>query len=163
MYEYRPPHRNVRARVLALALFLLAAAMFVTGALVPKYPVIFQAIGLFLLVPTIQIVTRYVITQYLYRYRPTDGGDADLEVYAYRGGSKMQLVCRVTLSEIKSAAPLNAENRRPPHAMRRYGYAVDMQPQDAVVLSVENADGACEILITPDEKMRSLLSPRGEL
>lgn len=159
MYEYRPPHRNVRARLIALFLFLLAVAMFVTGALAPKYPVIFQAVGLFLLVPTIQIVTRYIIVQYLYRYRPTETGDADLEIYSYRGGARMQLVCRVAVSEIKKLAPLTSENRRPPHALRRYGYCVDMRPADAVVLSVENADGACEILISPDEKLRALLTP----
>jgi hypothetical protein len=159
MYEYRPPHRNAIARLLALGLFLLAVATFVTAAFVqPPFVVICQSVGLVLMVPTIQILTRYVVARYLYRLCPYEDGNVDLEVYSYRGGARMQLVCRVGLEEITATAPLTDANRKAPAGIRRYNYAPDIRPADALVLSITNEDGDCEVLICPDEKLTAALT-----
>lgn len=157
MYEYRPPRQNVIARVLVLGLLLLAIAFFILSAQLPQLAVPFQALGLLLLLPIIQIVTRYLATRYLYRLVPYESGEVDFEVYAYRGGSRMQLVCRVGLDEITATAPLSDANRRAPRGMRRYNYAPDIRPQSAVVLSITNGDGDCEVLISPDERIFAAL------
>ncbi len=158
MYDYLPPRKNIIARVLALGLFCLAAAAFVTSAFIPApYKTIGQAVGLLLLVPMIQIMSRYIIMRYLYRIAPYEDGNVDLEIYAYRGGSKMQLVCRVGLEEITAATPLTEENRKPAAGMRRYNYCPDIRPEEALILSITNADGDCEIILCPDEKMTEIL------
>ena len=157
MYDYKPPRKNAAAKILCTSLFAAAAAAFVGSAFVPAYPFILQVIGLFLLVPFIQILGRYVVLRYLYRIRPYEDGSADLEVYTYRGGDRMQLVCRVALSEITAAAPLTKENKKPPHGLRRYNYCPDIGPVGALVLSVTNGDGDCEILFSPDETMANML------
>ncbi len=165
MYDCKPARKNATAKVLCVLLFMAAATAFAGSAFVPAYPFILQAVGLFLLVPFIQILARYVVLRYLYRVHPYEDGSADLEVYTYRGGDRMQLVCRVALSEITAAVPLTKENKKPPHGLRRYNYCPDIGPVGALVLSVTNGDGDCEILLTPDETMKDMLQnacPRQE-
>ena len=157
MYDHQPSRQNTIARMLTVALIALSAASFAASAFVPTLAVIPQAVGLALLVPAIQIITRYVVTRYLYRLRPYEDGNTDLEIYTYRGGTRMQLVCRVGLEEITAAAPLSAENAKPPHGVRRYNYCPDMRPAHALVLSITNGDGDCEIIFCPDEKLTALL------
>lgn len=157
MYEYKPQRTNNRARLLVLGLLALAGVSFVTSAAVPKFPFIFQSLGLLLLLPAIQLLTRFVVTQYLYRIVAFEGGEVDLEIYAYRGGDKMQLVCRVGAEEITALAPLGEGNRKPPHNLRRYNYCMDLAPASATVLSITNGDGDCEVLFSPDAKMLEIL------
>ena len=120
MYEHRTQHTNNRARMLVLGLAALAASALVGSAFVPKYPFILQSLGLLLLLPTVQLLTRFVITQYLYRITPYESGEVDLEIFAYRGGNSMQLVCRVGLEEITAVAPLSEQTKKPAGGMRRY-------------------------------------------
>ena len=157
MYEYRPPRQNVIARVLALGLLLLSVAFFVLSAQLPPLAVLFQGLGLLLLLPIIQIVARYLVLRHLYRLVPSESGEVDLEVYTWRGGDRMQLVCRVGLEEITAVAPLSDANRRAPKGMRRYNYSPDIRPQTATVLSITNGDGDCEVLICPDERLLNVL------
>lgn len=158
MYDYKPQRTNAKAKVAVLFCLAAAVVAFVGGSMVPKYPSILQCLGLCLLVPVIQITARYLVLQYLYRLREHGEGDVDLEIYTYRGGSRMQLVCRVGLSEITSAASLTAQNKEAPKGVRRYNYHPDMAPAEGLVLSVTNGDGACEILISPDEYLAKILS-----
>ncbi|MBE6604962.1 MAG: hypothetical protein E7639_04575 [Ruminococcaceae bacterium] len=157
MYELKPMRKSGRARILAAALLLLSVVAFAASSLVPQYPALLQCVGLVLLIPLIQITARYLILQYLYRLRPRDEGGIDLEVFTYRGGARMQLVCRVGLDEIKAVSPLEKTNEKPPHGMRRYNYHPDMAPREGLVLSVVNGDGACEILLAYDAQLQQLL------
>lgn len=154
MYEYKPQRTNNTAKLAALLCFAVTVIAFVGAAMVPKYPSILQCIGLCFLIPVIQITARYLILQYLYRLKDNGNGQFDLEVYTYRGGARMQLVCRVGLSEITAAAPLTESNRKPPAGLRRYNYHPDMKPSEGVVLSITNGDGASELLLAPDARLR---------
>ena len=157
MYQFKPARQNARARVIVLSLFAAAALCFLIATRLDRLAIIPQSVGLVLLLPAIQLLSRFVVTQYLYRITPREGRSPDLEVFAYRGGSKMQLVCRVGLDEITALTDLTDENRKPPKALRRHNYCVDLAPRDAVVLSIKNGDGECEILLTPDATMRAML------
>lgn len=158
MYDYLPVRKSIAARLLVLGLLLLSVASFMTSSLIPSpYHTILQAVGLLLIIPLIQIMTRFVILRYLYRIAPYEDGNVDLEIYAYRGGNKMQLVCRIGLEEITAAVPLTEANRKPPRSLRRYNYCPDMRPTEALVLSITNADGDCEVMLSPDEKMTAIL------
>ena len=159
-YDYRPQRKNAKAALLVLCLFVMSGASFAISTLVPPHPVLWQSLGLILLFPAIQLVARYLATRYLYRIRTYEDGDTDLEVFAYRGGNKMQLVCRVGLTEITATAPLGKENRRAPKGIKRYNYAPDLWPDAATVLSVSNADGACEVLLCPDAQIAALLEKK---
>ncbi|MBQ3483382.1 MAG: hypothetical protein IJA78_04315 [Clostridia bacterium] len=158
MYDHRPQRQNATAKLAVLALLAAAAIALFGSTLTPKYPAILQAIGIALLIPIIQLSTRYLFTSYLYRLRPYDDGSTDLEIYSYRGGARMQLVCRVGLEEITALTPLTAANKKPPHGLRRYNYCMDIGPRDAQVLSVTNGDGDCEILLVPDKTLCDALA-----
>ena len=158
MYDYRPPRKNCYAQLMILWLFLAAAGCFIASSFLPDFPFILQSVGLLLLVPAIQLIARYCATRYLYRIATYEDGNVDLDVYAYRGGDKMQLVCRIGLEEITATAALTKDNRRPPRGVRRYGYAPDLFPREALVLSITNADGDCEVLLCPDEHIASILT-----
>jgi hypothetical protein len=164
MYDYRPQRKNCYAQLMILWFFLAAAGCFIASSFLPAFPFILQSVGLLLLVPAIQLIARYCATRYLYRLATYEDGNVDLDVYAYRGGDKMQLVCRVGLEEITGVKALTKENRRAPKGLRRYSYAPDMFPCEALVLSVTNADGDCEVLICPDEHMKNILTsaPKAE-
>ena len=150
MYDYKPTRTNAKAKIAVLICLAASGVAFVGGSMVPKYPSILQCIGLCFLVPVIQITARYLILQYLYRLRQQDDGSVDLDIYTYRGGSRMQLVCRVGLSEITAATPLTEANKRPPEGVRRYNYHPDLKPTGGLVLSITNGDGDCELLLAPD-------------
>lgn len=156
MYDYRPPHQNNTAKKVLLCLFAAAAAAFVGSALVPAYPVILQAVGLCLFVPIIQISVRFLLTRYLYRLREREDGGTDFEIYTYRGGAKMQLVCRIGLEEITGAAPLGKENREPPRGVKRYHYCPDLAPKEGIVVSLTNGDGDFELLLSPDDYLERI-------
>ena len=159
MYDYFPQRKNKIALFVVLALTLLAAATFAASAfLQPPARTILQAIGLLCIIPMLQIGARYLMTRYLYRLCTYEDGNVDIEVYAYRGGAKMQLVCRVGLEEITAADPLTEANRKPPRGMHRYNYAPDIRPESGLVLSVTNGDGSCEVLLCPDEYLAGVLS-----
>ena len=159
MYEFKPQRTNSLALLVIATLFLLALVSFVISAFVPL-AWIPQTLGLLLMVPMIQLVTRYVATRYLYRICPYEDGNVDLDIYTYRGGTQMQLVCRLGLEEITAAAPLTDANRKPAKKMRRYNYCPVMFPKEALVLSVTNGDGDCEIIFCPDEKMADIVTPK---
>ena len=162
MYDYRPPRQNAKARYLVLGLFVAALVALFGSQFVPKFPFLLQVVGLSLFIPVIQLSTRYVFTSYLYRLHTHEQGDTDLEIYAYRGGARMQLVCRVGLSEITAAAPLTEANKKPPRRMRRYNYCMDISPRDALVLSITNGDGDCELLLCPDHVLREAFASHTE-
>lgn len=158
MYDHRPNHQNrVAARVLA-CLFAISAVALVGAAFLPKYPVILQTVGVCMFVPIIQISVRFVLSKYLYRIKERESGGADLEIYLYRGGAKMQLVCRIGLDEIRAVLPLGKENARPPQGIKRYNYCPDLSPTQATVLSVRNGDGDCELLLYADARMLEIFS-----
>lgn len=157
MYDYRPPRKNRTAHLLVLLLMVLSLAAFLSSAWVRELAFIPQIVGLCLLVPAIQLTARYIAVQYLYRLRETEDG-IDLEVYSYRGGDHMQLVCRVGQNEITDAAPLTEENKKPPHGTVRYNYCPDIHPVNALLLFVSNYDGECEVLLSPDDRIREVLT-----
>ena len=158
MYDYKPPRSNFTAQLLMLGMFLLIVICFAVSAFVPT-PVIPQTIGLVFLLPLIQLISRFVSTRFLYRIVTYEDGKSDLDIYSYRGGSHMQLVCRVGLEEITAAKPLTDENRKRQKGMHRYNYSPDLFPKSALVLSITNGDGDCEVLLCPDEKMTRMLTP----
>lgn len=153
MYDYRPTRQNSLAKITVLLLLLASVAAFAGSAFLLQYPFILQSVGLILLLPMIQITARYLVLQYLYRLRTYDDGSVDFEVYSYRGGNRMQLVCRVGLEEVTAAVPLNEANKKPRHGLRRYTYHPDMCPKEALVVSVRNGDGDCELLLCTDKHL----------
>ena len=156
-YECKPKRRNHKAHGVVLALILVAVGCLIGAGFVPVYGVLVQTLAILLFVPAIYLAGKYLIMQYLYRIRVLEDGSVDLDIYAYRGGTKMQLVGRIGLVEITGVALLTKENRRPAKGLKRYSYCVDMAPDKAIVLSVSNEDGECEVLLSYDETLAQLL------
>ncbi len=161
-YEYRPVRQNYNAHLAVVGCLLLSVGCFVSSAFWPSFAVIPQTIGVAILIPAIQLVAKYLVVQYLYRVCVREDGGVDLEIFVYRGGAKMQLVCCVGLDEITAAVPLTKQSRRAAEGRKRYHYCMDLAPERALVLSVTNADGECEVLLAPDERMCELLTPKKE-
>ena len=87
MYDYIPVRKGILARLLALFLFLLSVALLILSMQLGKAAPFVQSAALLLLLPTVQIVTRFIIMRYLYRIAPYESGEVDFEIYSYRGGS----------------------------------------------------------------------------
>lgn len=153
MYETRPNRTNAKAKITVFCCFFAAMASFAAASLVPKFPAALQCVGLCLLLPVIQLTARYLILQHLYRLTAREDGGVDFEVFTYRGGARMQLVCRVGLDEITAVAELSDANRRAPHGLRRYNYHPDLAPAKGLVVSLSNGDGVCELLLAHDARL----------
>ena len=156
-YEYKPQRQNYYAHGFILALVLLAIGCLIVAGFMPAYGVLVQSLAIILFVPAIYLTGKYLVTRYLYRVQTLDDGSVDLDVYAYRGGTKMQLVGRVGLWEITRVEKLSDQNRRVAKGMERYSYCADIAPKDAMVASITNEDGDCEILLAYDETLYRLL------
>ena len=159
-YEYRPVRQNYNAHFAVAACLLLSGGCFVASSFMSALAVIPQSIGVAALIPAIQLVAKYLVVQYLYRVTIREDGGVDLEVFLYRGGAKMQLVCCVGLEEITAAVQLGPQNRKAAEGKKRYRYCMDLAPERALVLSITNSDGECEVLLAPDERMCELLTPK---
>ena len=149
-YDYRPRRQNYKAPTIVFLLFLLSGGLFGCSGFLPPHSALWQSLGVLLLLPAVQLAVRYMISRYLYRLHTYEDGHTDLEIFLYRGGDKMQLVCCVALSEITAAAPLSAKNADAPAKIKRYNYTQDLFAREALVLSVTNRNGACEVLFSPD-------------
>ena len=157
IYDCHPKKENNKAQWALLSLFLLSGASFAISGVTPLPPVAMQIVGLLFLLPGIQLLSRSLVSHYLYRLREREGGRVDLEVYVFRGGKRMQLVCRIGLSEIVGIAPLDRKKNGVAKGCKRYIYVPDLWPDHGTVLSVSNGDGECEVLIYPDERMLQML------
>lgn len=157
-YECKPKRRNHKAHGVVLALILAAVGCLIGAGFLPAYGVLVQTLAILLFVPAIYLAGKYLIMQYLYRVHTLEDGSVDLDVYLYRGGTKMQLVGRMGLVEITNVALLEKGNRRPAKGQKRYSYCMDMAPDKAIVLSISNEDGECEVLLSYDETLARLLS-----
>ena len=156
-YDCRPVRQNYGAHLVTLALFLCAGVSFALSGFFPL-AIAWQILGLVFLLPAIQLIARYMASRYLYRLHAYEDGTADLEIYVWRGGAKMQLVCCVGMEEITAITPLGKDNARAPAGCKRYNYAQDLRPREATVLSVTNRDGECEVLFCPDARLCELLA-----
>lgn len=156
-YDYRPQRQNYTAHAIVVLLFLLSGLCFGFAGFFPLPGFLWQALGLAVLLPAIQLIARYMASRYLYRLHTYEDGHTDLEIFLYRGGDKMQLVCRTDLAQITAVAFLGAENAAPPKRLKRYHYVQDLRPAQATVISISNEDGECEILFCPDEYMHRVL------
>ena len=77
MYEYKPQRTNSFALYFIAMLFAAAIASFVASAFLPIASWIPQTVGLLLMVPMIQLITRYMATRYLYRICPYEDGNVE--------------------------------------------------------------------------------------
>lgn len=161
-YEVCPKRENHKAHYLVLLFFMLAAVLLVVAGFMNRFSVLVQSLAILLLLPAIYITGKFLIMRYLYRVNVNEDGSVDFDVFSYRGGTKMQLICRLYLWEITEVRELCEENRRPAKSVPRYAYCADMSPKRALVLSVNNEDGACEVLISYDEKLAELLKTKQE-
>ena len=158
-YDCRPVRQNYGAHLVVLALFCFAGVSFALSGTV-GYPIVLQILGLCFILPAVQLIARYLATRYLYRLHVYEDGTADLEIFVYRGGAKMQLVCCVGMEEITAISPLTKGNARAAKGCKRYNYAQDLRPREALVLSVSNRNGACEVLFCPDKGLTEQLRAR---
>ena len=157
-YDCRPARQNYGAHLITVTLFACASVSFVLSGVMGTFAILWQVLGLIFILPAIQLIARYMASRYLYRFRSFEDGQAELEIFAYRGGERMQLVCCIGMDEITAIAPLTRENARAKKGCKRYNYAQDLRPREATVLSISNRDGACEVLFCPDAALLRLLA-----
>ncbi len=80
----------------AITLLIIGLTFFLLSSVIKLYPYIFQITGLAFLVFSIQIMQRYVLSDFVYIIDDGDDGDAILSVLRVQG-SKRVIVCSVSL------------------------------------------------------------------
>lgn len=158
-YDCRPVRQNYGAQLLCVTLFACAGVSFALGGMM-DHAILYQVLGLCFVMPAIQLIARYMVSRYLYRLHVQEDGTAQLEIFVWRGGAKMQLVFCADTAQITAITPLTGDNARPPKGCRRHNFAQDLRPQKATVLSVCEGACVCEVLFCPDEGLVRLLRER---
>lgn len=164
MYSYTPKLKKQREKLLSGALFALGIAVFLP-TLYPKTPLpaLFQLVSLLLLTASLSIFIRYLMRDYTYAVekseKETDFPDL---VITERYGKRLTVVCRVSVDEIETATPINAQNRKTLKetlkGKRLFTYVAEMQPRNLFLLKVRMDDEIFYLKVVADRELISILT-----
>ena len=119
------------------------------------YRVIFQIISVALIVAGIQLLVRFVLSDYRYLIDDRDDGTAELFVYR-KQGKRDVLVCRMSLSAV---VEMFAFGTKKAEVKARYNYT---QNFGAVGYSLifDDGDKCVEVIIEPDAEFINAINAR---
>lgn len=143
-----PTARRLSFLFLITGFFLMAMSSFLLS------PAIFQLIAVLLLVAGLQILVRYMLSDYRYIIDDRDDGASDL-IVCKRQGKKDVKLCHVSIFCIEAVKPRQSGEK----ADRRYNY---VQNPDAKAYSVLFSDGdrRCEVIIECDGSFADAITAR---
>lgn len=165
MYEYSPKLSKKR-ELFCLFILLLSASILIAFSMLPQviFPSLLQLLAVCLLVGAVLVIGKYLMCRYAYRVDRREGGsDADpldftvIEYY----GSRVRVVCRVSLADIEEIVAITPENRRELGRMTRgkscYRYTAALQAENPYLLKAHDADRVFWVEILADERLLQAL------
>ena len=168
IYEYAPKLKKKKEKTLLLAAITVAVLLYAVSRLpgIP-YPFIYQLISIFCLVFVIMLTTRYLMRSYVYRVESGEDGSAvpDLVIEEYYG-NHITTVCRLALSDIRSAVRWNAQTKAalagPMKDKRLYRYTGEFSPADLCVLEADDEGETIFLRISADDTLMNLILTHGQ-
>ncbi len=148
------PQKEKKAQRLSF-LFILSGILLMGISTVLLYRVVFQLISAILVVTGIQLLVRFVLSDYRYIIDDRDDGTAELFVYRKQGKRDI-LVCRISLSAVVENFTRGTKKA---DAKARYNYTQNL---GAVGHSLVFDDGGkcVEIIIEPDAEFIDAINAR---
>ncbi len=148
------PTKDKKAKRLSLLFILTGIVLTALSSILP-YRGIFQLIAVALVIIGVQLLVRYVLTDFLYRIEDREDGTSDFVVFKKQGKNDVK-VCHVSLSNTLEV--YRRTDKKPP-CDTRFNYAQNLT--DALtVLYHKDGEKRIEILIEPNEAFLNALMER---
>ncbi len=105
MYEYAPQFIKKKEKLLTYGFLGLGVLLFAVSV-IPGMPLpwVFQLFAVSALVPTVSIFSLCLARRYVYTVEERAGAAPDFTITEY-AGKRVQVVCRVSLTSIRSVTP----------------------------------------------------------
>lgn len=155
MYQYQVQRKNNIASLLLLIFALVAVALLCISVILQAWVGLLQLGAVICLALEVAVFSRYFRRSYVYRIAETSQGNAPDFTVSELNGRDSVTVCRLSLASLLSV------DKKPKRIARGkeklYNYCVDIAPQNAYLLRFEEGGEKYSILLSPDEKMLSIL------
>ncbi len=120
-----------------------------------EYKVIFQFVSAALVVTGIQLLVRFVLSDFRYIIDDRDDGSAELIIYK-KQGRRDELVCRISLSSVTELYEYGAKKS---NANSRYNYTQNLFAKGYSLIFADG-DKNTEIIIEPDTSFINAINER---
>ena len=164
MYAYRPKFQKKKEKLLAWFLTALGMILYIT-ARIPGAPVpgILQILGVFCLAGMILLVSMCVMRRYEYVLEQNEDGEVDFIITEYYG-RRTTVVCRVSLTDVRSVLPLTKETEEQHKALKKqgshYSYTGLLFDEKRYLVEMQAHGEHIFVRICADEALLKLLSER---
>ena len=170
MYLYNKDfiHQNRDAKIIALACLLFGALFYGFGNsdLFPM-PIIFQLVGVLLIVWSVYIATRFLLRQYrvaIVKREDTDGeDDAEYDLIVYeKKGKREPKVCHIGLDSISSVRAVTKESAKTDKKDKsdglRFVYDTRFIYKERIEIVADTGDYRSVIYLAYDEQLMQALT-----
>lgn len=148
------PTKNKKASNLSFGFIITGIILAaVSGFLV--YSWLFQLIGVLISVAGIQILVRFVLTDFKYCIDDLDDGNSDFIVFKKEGRRDLK-VCHISLS---TAEKVIGSDKKEMTVSKRYNYVQNIGSPSASIIFLDG-DSYIEVIIEYDERFISELKKR---
>ncbi len=125
------------------------------------YSAIFQIVAVILVGVGIQLLVRYVLSEFIYFIEDLENGSSELVIIKKQGSREVK-VCHISLSSVVEIFPKGAKKVK---SDNRFNYSQNLTDNARVMLT-SDGNKTVEIIIEPDNAFLSALNKRvglGEL
>ena len=148
------PQMQGRAKHLSLLFTLTGFVLAMISEIFP-YKSIFQLIALGLIVVGVQLLVRYVLTDFRYILDDKDDGTSDLIIYK-RQGKREAKVCHVNMANV---IDIFKKGEKQVPSNNRFNYCRNLTDEAWVIL-LRDGEKTTEVLIEPDAAFLGALQAR---
>ena len=164
MYQYAPKSEKKTEKLLMLGTVLFAIFCFICSKLPGMiYPFILQVVSFGFFAFAIIIVSKYLLTSFVYSIEAGNDGNRELVVVQH-SGRRILTVCRIPLSSVCEVTAATRENIKPLMKARRqktvYRYTGELVFTKGLLLDVEYGGECFGLLILSDEVLEELFKKR---
>lgn len=161
MYEYEQKARpqSQLARVIAITLFLIAGATFLTTFGMKSYAWVGQFAALVLLTAAALLTVEFVVKTYFYRTEKRGDGDYDfviVDVQAKRRSVLVRLSFRKQIDTFLEDAESISRVKKD-KGVRTYSHCPDLMPAGACAILAHDGDETICVIFEPDETMKKTI------
>lgn len=156
------PKQNKNAKRSSFALLIGALIVWMISSLEIPGRSIIQLAAVVLAVVGLQLLVRYVLSEYRYVLEDDDDGSADFIIYK-KQGSRDAKVCHVSLSNTIAVFRLSDKPEYQSEYGRtsnRFNYCQNMEKSDVCVLIFRDGEKLIEVRFEPDEAFVAALGQR---
>lgn len=162
MYAYRPQFEKKKEKLLSLFLAALGIILYIT-ARIPgaPFPAFIQMAAVGCLAGMILLVSMCVMRRFDYVLEEKEGGEVDFIITEYYG-RRTTVVCRVSLSDVRSVLPLTKQTKEQRKALKKegthYSYTGLLFDEARYLVEMEAHGEHIFVCICADKRLVELLS-----